>query len=290
MDLSLRTIAGILPAILLLIACKAKPGDKCDASFSPRCGDPSSAQVCVNNVVTTLPCRGPKACTVSASTVSCDNSLANANDACDQPNDVACAVDHKTALECQSNKFVVAETCKGARACTVNADTISCDNDVSDVGDPCHTEGDYACSADKLLALKCTAHKFVTINTCRGKDKCRVMVLPEEKKTDFVCDDSLAQDGDDCDTQGEEACSIDQTELLTCKANKFTKDHACPGGCTFDERKERFRCVIDTPTDASGKPTTKASTTVSPKTGSTKPTVKLVSSAKLAAKHAAKAH
>ena len=116
------------------------------------------------------------------------------------------------------------------------------------------------------------------------------MVLPEEKKTDFVCDDSLAQDGDACDTPGEEACSIDQTELLTCKSNKFVKDHACPGGCSFDERKERFRCVIDLPTDASGKPTTKASASVAAKTATGKPTVKLVSSAQLAAKAKAKAH
>jgi hypothetical protein len=289
MHSSLRTLARILPALLLLAACKAKPGDKCDANWSPRCADATSAQVCANNVVTALPCRGPKACTVSASTVTCDNSLAAVNDACDQPNDVACAVDHKTALECQNGKFVVAETCKGARGCVVDGDNISCDNDVADLGDPCHTEGDYACTADKLMALKCTAHKFDALNTCRGKDGCRVMELPEEKKTDFVCDDSLAQENDACDTQGEEACSMDKTELLSCKSNHFSKDHACPGGCTFDDKGERFECVLQAATATAAatsptKPTTKAVASITAKAAPPKLAAKAVAPVKAAAK------
>jgi hypothetical protein len=175
--------------------------------------------------------------------VQCDNSLANVDDACDQPNDVACAVDHKSALECQNSKFVLAETCKGARGCVVDGDKISCDNDVSDIGDPCQTEGDYACTSDKLLALKCVAKKFQALNTCRGKDACKVVELPEEKKTDFICDDSLAQENDACDTEGEEACNMDKTELFTCKANHFLKNRPCPGGCSFDDKGERFTCA-----------------------------------------------
>jgi hypothetical protein len=288
MHSSRRALARILPALLLFTACKAKPGDKCDGNWSPRCADPTSAQVCMSNVVTALPCRGPKACTVSASTVTCDNSLALVNDACDQPNDVACALDHKSALECQNGKFVVAETCKGARGCVVAGDNISCDNDVADLGDPCHTEGDYACTEDKLMALKCTAHKFGALNACRGKDGCRVMELPEEKKTDFVCDDALAQENDVCDTQGEEACSMDKTELLSCKSNHFTKDHACPGGCTFDDKGERFECLVDAAAAASAaKPTTKASVAV--KAAPVKPAAKKAAPVKAAAKPAAKA-
>jgi hypothetical protein len=245
MDSSWRTLAGLLPLILLFGACKPKPGDKCSGTGSPSCSDPSSALVCANGVVTALPCRGPKACSVSGTTVECDNSLANANDACDQPKDVACAVNLKSALECQNGKFVLAETCKGARGCLVEGDKISCDNDVSDLGDPCQVDGDYACTADKLMALKCTANKFEALNTCRGKDGCKVLELPEEKKTDFVCDDSLAQENDACDTQGEEACNMDKTALFTCKSNHFLKDRPCPGGCSFDEKGERFTCLAE---------------------------------------------
>jgi hypothetical protein len=273
---SWRTLAILLPAIVFA-GCKPKPGDTCSGNGGalPSCTDPTSALVCENSVVTALPCRGAKGCTVSSSTVSCDNSLALVNDACDQPNDVACAVDHKSALECQGGKFLLAETCKGARGCVVDGDNISCDNDVADLGDPCQTEGDYACTADKLMALKCAAHKFVALNTCRGKDACKVLELPEEKKTDFVCDDSLAQENDACDTQGEEACSMDKTEIFTCQANHFTKDHACPGGCSFDDKGERFLCATAGATSSAAAPTTVAA---SAKAAATKPAAKALPS------------
>jgi hypothetical protein len=275
MILSWRVLVGILPAVLLVVACKPKPGDKCEANWSASCVDPTAALVCSSRVVTIMPCRGPKACAVSGSTIECDNSLATVSDACDQPNDVACSVDHKAALECQDGKFTLAEACKGVRGCVVDGDNISCDNDVSELGDACQVEGDYACSPDKLTALKCAAHKFQALNTCRGKDGCRVMELPEEKKTDFVCDDSLAQENDACDTQGEEACSMDKTALFTCKNGHFTKDRACAGGCSFDDKGERFLCAAEAAV-AVGTPVAKSAA---------KPTV----TAKVAAKPATKA-
>lgn len=241
---------------LLGPGCKAKPGDKCTGSAPglPACADPSTALVCASGVVTALPCRGPKACAATRAQVECDNSLANVGDNCDQLGDVACAVDKKSALECQNGKFVLAEPCKGARGCIVEGNEISCDNDVSDVDDPCRTEGDYACTSDKAMVLKCVNKKFTALNACRGKDACRVMVLPEEKKVDFMCDDTVAKEGDPCDTENEGACSMDKTEYLHCRANKFVKDKACPGGCTFDEKGEHFECALGSAGPASGAP------------------------------------
>ena len=181
----------------------------------------------------------------------CDNSLALAGDGCDTPGDVACAVDHKSALECQNGKFAVVETCKGARACEVQGNKISCDNDVADIGDPCRIEADYACTSDKLMALKCVTKKFQSLNTCRGKDGCRVLELPEEQKTEFVCDDSLAQENDPCDTESEEACSMDKSEIYACKSAHFVKDHPCPGGCSFDDKGETFVCAAEVAQGAS---------------------------------------
>jgi hypothetical protein len=114
------------------------------------------------------------------------------------------------------------------------------------------------------------------------------MELPEEKKTDFVCDDSLAQENDSCDTQGEEACSMDKTELLSCKSNHFSKDHACPGGCSFDDKGERFECALQAAAAASpSKPTTKAAASVSAKAAPPKLAAKAVAPAKAAAKKTA---
>ncbi len=230
---------------LSVLACKAKPGDKCSGNGPglPSCAQPSSALACTGGVVTALPCRGPKGCTATSAQVECDNSLANAGDACDEPGDVACALDGKSALECQNGKFTLAEPCKGAHGCRVEGTEIACDNDVSDPGDPCRTEGDYACTSDKLMVLKCVNKKFVQLNACRGKDACRVMVLPEEKKVDFVCDDSLAKDFDPCDTENEGACTMDKKQYLRCHANHFVWDRDCPGGCSFDDKGEHFECA-----------------------------------------------
>ena len=242
----LQSFVFALCGALAFAACKPKPGDKCSGPGLPKCLDPATALVCSNGIATALPCRGPKACTSSASEVQCDNSFALVGDSCDQADDVACAVDHKSALECLNGKFALAETCKGARACQVEGNSISCDNDVADLKDPCRRDGDYACTGDKLMALKCVGKTFQILNTCRGKDGCRVLELPEEKKTEFMCDDALAQDNDACDTEGELACSMDKTEILRCKASHFAKEQACPGGCSFDEKGEKFVCAAAT--------------------------------------------
>src|SRR5262249_18917889 len=145
--------------------------------------------------------------------------------------------------ECQNGKFVSAEPCKGSHGCEIDANSIRCDNDVAEVNDACRFDNDYACTADKLMVLKCVGKKFVELNSCRGKNGCRVMELPEEKKTEFVCDDSIAQENDLCDTENEPACSMDKTEVLECKSNHFAKVKACPGGCSFDEKGDRFECA-----------------------------------------------
>jgi hypothetical protein len=65
-----------------------------------------------------------------------------------------------------------------------------------------------------------------------------------ENKVEFVCDDSIAKEGDACDTNGEEACAMDKKAILVCSANKFGKPRPCPGpkGCTYDEAGDRYAC------------------------------------------------
>jgi len=239
----LRLALTTLVVFSALAGCKPKVGDKCSGAGFPTCSAPGTAMICDNGVVMALPCRGPKACTSSTTAVQCDNSVAEVGDACDQPADVACALDHKSVLECQNKKFALSEPCKGARACEVTGELISCDNDVADVGDACRTVGDYACLSTKSMVLKCVDHKFQNSNSCRGKDGCRVFELPEEKKTDFVCDDALAEEHDPCDTEGEAACSMDKTAIYVCKSQQFIKEHDCAGGCSFDPKGEKFTCT-----------------------------------------------
>ena len=145
-----------------------------------------------------------------AGAVTCDDTIAQLGDGCDEENEVACQVDKKAALECHKNVFTVGETCKGPKGCVVNGEKISCDNDIADTGDPCHFDGDYACSSDNKMAFKCTAKVMTPLNSCRGDKGCRVVELAAEHKVEFICDDSLAVIGDPCDEEGEHACSDGQ--------------------------------------------------------------------------------
>jgi hypothetical protein len=239
----LALLALFLVAPALALGCKSKSGDKCNAGQTA-CADKSTGLFCVDGKYTTMSCNGPLGCAKNGADVECDNSLAAENDGCNQPGDVSCASDHKAALECKNNKFAVGETCKGAGGCVIKGDKITCDNDISDVGDPCHFIGDYACTSDKAMVLRCDDNKMTALNSCRGPKSCRVIELPEEKKVEFACDDSVAQENDPCDTNGEEACSMDKKALFSCKSNKFVNTKACsgPAGCTYDEKSDKFAC------------------------------------------------
>jgi hypothetical protein len=225
-------------------SCKGKPkaGDPCTQGEGV-CADPKTMMACIKGAFASMPCQGADGCATKGSVSECDNSLSRVGDSCDEVGDFACAVDKKAALSCKDNKFVVEETCKGARACALQKDGLYCDNDLADQGDPCHTEGDYACTNDKKLALKCAdTHVMVALNTCKGAKGCRVLELPEQKKVEFVCDDAVADANDACDENGEQACTVDRTTLLQCSNNKFLFLKACAGGCSFDPNGDKFAC------------------------------------------------
>jgi hypothetical protein len=225
------------------LGCKAKPGDKCQGSTG-KCADGTSALVCVNDVLTAVPCHGTKGCMSTSTTIECDNSLATVGDICLTQGDISCAADHKAALECDNGKFKVAGTCKGADGCQLKpGNRIACDSNVAESGDPCHTNGDYACAMDKKFVLKCDDHKFGEIATCRGPKACRVYELKEENRVEFTCDDTMALENDPCDATGEYACSMDKKSIYTCKSNKYVLAKACPGGCSYDEKDHSLSCM-----------------------------------------------
>jgi hypothetical protein len=236
--------------------CKPKQGAKCTAGQSS-CEDEKVGLFCApDGTFRTMTCAGTDGCKQSGATVTCDNSIAAVNDGCDTPGDAACSADKKSALICTHAVFGVGETCKGPGGCKIQGDTITCDNDVSDLGDPCRTIGDYACTSDKSMVLRCDANKMTALNTCRGPKACGIVPVPAQNKVEFACDDSLAMEGDACDTNGEEACSMDKKSLYVCVANKFVNPRPCSGptGCTYDEKFDRYGCdqaVADAPADPS---------------------------------------
>lgn len=246
LKLSISLVLGTALAVAAsALGCSPpKAGGKCVAGQAA-CTDGANALTCGSDgKYTPMTCRGAKGCTASGGTILCDDSIAQEKDGCDEDGEVACSVDKKTALECHGGKFVLGETCKGPHACTVSGDKIQCDNDIADVDDPCHFIGDYACTSDKAFALKCVDHKMQKLNSCRGPKGCRVIELVAEKKLEFVCDDSIAQIGDECDEDGEHACAMDKKAIYVCKSSKFASLRACEGakGCSFDDKGEKFEC------------------------------------------------
>jgi hypothetical protein len=237
-----------LGVMLALGGCTPKAGDSCTAG-AQACMNPTTGLFCgADGKYAVMSCNGDgkgPGCSGSGESFACDNSISAVGDGCSQVGDVACTADHKSALECtKDNKFIIGETCKGTGGCTIKDTSITCDNDTSDLGDPCHFLGDYACTSDKGLVLRCDDHKMTPLNTCRGPKQCRVFELPQEKKVQFACDDSLAMEGDPCDTLGEQACSLDKKSIFTCKGNKFTAKQPCsgPNGCTYEEKGDTYTC------------------------------------------------
>jgi hypothetical protein len=229
---------------LLSASCKPKQGARCTAG-QVSCADAKTGLFCgADGTFQTMTCDGTDGCKPSGAAVACDNSIAAVNDGCDTPGDAACSADGKSALICTGGVFGVGETCKGPGGCKTSGDTITCDNDISDPGDPCRTLGDYACTSDKAMVLRCDANKMTSLNTCRGPKACGIVPVPSQNKVEFVCDDSIAMEGDACDTNGEEACSVDKKSMYVCTVNKFANPKACsgPNGCTYEEKFDRYAC------------------------------------------------
>jgi hypothetical protein len=238
------SIAFLASLCLGVGGCKAKAGASCSAG-QVACGEEKMGLFCGGDgTFHDMTCRGPAGCQQSGTVVNCDNAVASVGDGCNTPDDAACSMDYKAALLCKGGAFAVAETCHGPGACKVAGDTITCDNDVSETGDPCRTPGDYACTGDRSSVLRCDAGKMAVLNTCRGPKQCAIVNHAAENKVEFVCDDSVAQAGDPCDTNGEEACSMDKKSILVCGDNKFGAPKVCAGptGCNYDEKFDRYSC------------------------------------------------
>ncbi len=243
-----RAWTAVLLAALLAGAggggggCKPKAGGHCSGPGAT-CTDKASALFCADAAYVPMPCRGDKGCATTAGVVECDESIANEGDPCNALESIACAEGRKEALRCTAKGFVVDETCKGPTGCKIDpGQKISCDNDIADVGDPCHFIGDYACTTDKSLVMKCEGNKMTPHNTCRGPKQCKIVQSAKQERPDFSCDDSIAQDGDACDTNGEEACTMDRKGMYVCRGNKFGSVKPCAGGCIYDEKTDRYTC------------------------------------------------
>jgi hypothetical protein len=120
-------------------------------------------------------CKGPNACraTLDGKSIRCDVTLADPDDPCNITDD-ACSTDHTAELRCEAGHFAVLATCKGPDGCTLapskagDGYTLSCDDHIAEVGDPCFDAQRTACSSDKKALLTCTAQRFVVAHKCKA--------------------------------------------------------------------------------------------------------------------------
>ena len=141
-----------------------------------------------------MACKGPDGCRVSADndTLSCDETLGDPGDPCERT-DGSCSTDHKAELRCQAGRFAVIATCKGPDGCTLTPEsggqlTLSCDDHIADVGDPCFDAERTACSSDHRAFLTCTAQRFAVDHACEGAGGCAVKKNTGTSTVTMTCD------------------------------------------------------------------------------------------------------
>ncbi len=234
-------VHGFGLALLVLAAfasgCKAKLGGSCRAG-QQACLDSANALFCLEGKFAEMTCGGPAGCAVSGKQVECDNTLAAKGDGCAEQEDLACSTDKKSELRCRGNKFTVASSCRGPTGCFFTGNKLHCDTDVADISDPCEEKDDLACALDKKALYKCDGATYKVESSCKGPKGCLI------DGTNVKCDHHMADLNDACHVDGNFSCAMDKKTLLVCKGNKFHKEKACKGTCTFTEHGDttEFDC------------------------------------------------
>ncbi len=111
--------------VVALAGCGKKPGGKCENEGEAECKGHDVALTCHSGTWMEVHCRGPKACNQSGAVVSCDESLAQIGDACNQEKNMACAADKKSTLTCAGGKWVAGDACP--KGCEVKGTMVHCE-------------------------------------------------------------------------------------------------------------------------------------------------------------------
>jgi hypothetical protein len=99
-------------------------------------------------------------------------------------------------------------------------------------GDSCSNAGEAKCvdGQSALLCFDTAGTKKWTRNDCRGPKGCK------EIGSNVDCDETLAQDKDFCDQEGNIACSVDKKTQLKCEKMVWKVETKCngPKGCVVE--------------------------------------------------------
>lgn len=229
--------------LVLSTSCKPKVGGKCTIGQS-YCTKEGALFCGEDGKLVATSCQGPLGCVQHGKAASCDQSLAVVGEPCEDQDNVACSVDKRSELDCKAKQWVLGATCKGAKGCELKSDELFCDHTLADKDDPCHRDGQIACSNDKAFILRCEGNVFKAIDSCRGPKSCTFEEHPAQQRIEFNCDDSVAEAGDPCEAENNHACAGDHKAIHVCHSKQFVQLKACTGpkGCTFDPNTDKLSC------------------------------------------------
>jgi len=222
----LQRAVVVLAFALVAVGCKPKAGGSCKIETKEVCVDAKNALACHDGKWEELTCKGPDGCMKGAPDATCDQSVADAQDTCNLPEDYVCTGDKKAMLQCTKNKWTLAQSCLGDRACVMEKKKVTCDNSVANLGDACREEEDYACAPDHKSAVVCRGSKFIQASLCKGQKGCRVTGT-KDAGFKVECDDSIAAVGDPCEKEEHFSCAADERAILKCHAKKFDVEEKC---------------------------------------------------------------
>jgi len=158
-----------------------------------------------------------------------------AGGACKKDGQQACA-DERDSLLCIDGKWETL-TCRGPGGCKSAGNDVSCDNDTFAPGEPCDvSQNDYECGPDKVSVVRCTAKHWKLAGKCPGPKGCT------SQKQKVSCDDSVADIGMPCATEGSAACSGDKRALLQCKNGMMMEQAKCRGAAGCDATSGVPKC------------------------------------------------
>ncbi|HVY29226.1 MAG TPA: hypothetical protein VHB79_21855 [Polyangiaceae bacterium] len=146
-------------------------------------------------------------------------------------------LDAKRAIVCDDGKFV--ETpCKGKGGCATDPQLqrTSCDISGNEPGDPCSggNEGVAVCQGEQAM-LSCHGRKYESV-PCHGPKGCQM--LGDQAN----CDQSVAEPGDACKKDNAKACSVDGSQVLSCKDGRMTALYLCRGDLHCSSAGGKLAC------------------------------------------------
>jgi hypothetical protein len=155
-----------------------RPGDACSIEDQgvAVCASASAMLACHGRKFENVPCRGPNGCEMVGDQPHCDQSVAEAGEACAKDGAKACATDKTRVLACASGRLQELYLCRGEAQCSAAAGKVACDQTVARLSDRCDKalSGHIACSEDKKSLIACKDERFVPAEKCKAGTVCTV--------------------------------------------------------------------------------------------------------------------